>query len=219
VTWPITSSQLIHAVRLARWPARTLGGQCVRGESAWRTVSARMASAERAGVLRDLARRELLVAWPSGRGRLRAWLNRKWAGWRDAPRPLTYFGDLGMRPAVTRAIAQLPGPVRDFVLDGAYVLGNGYQLLGWTSLPLPADLRPLVIAGHIPERIEGIVHHEAAHAWVAPFDVGVRALPVAEYEAFLATARAEGWPLATDARCGAEEEDLVRLLVAGWGLA
>jgi hypothetical protein len=107
------------------------------------------------------------------------------------------------------------------VLDETYVLGVGYTLLAWTSMPLPAEsLRPLCISGHVPERIEELVRHEVGHAWVAPFDVGpVRALPVAEYEASVAAARVEGWPVEAAARRGAEEEDLVTLLAAGWGLA
>jgi hypothetical protein len=55
------------------WPRITFGRRVVEGEAAWRSVTP--SPANRRAVLARLGRRELLVATPEARGRLRAWLD------------------------------------------------------------------------------------------------------------------------------------------------
>lgn len=219
-TWPRTTD-VLFAARLCGWPARTIGGRVLRGEADWRAVDARMTTADRAATLHDLGRRELLVATPGGRHRLRAWLNRRWAGsWEPEP-ALRFYGDEAMLPAVEHALSQLPAPVRNLVASACYIVAVGGRLRGWTSAPLAtAGLSPIVVSGAELETLAEVTVHEAAHRWHArPLPAEVTAPTHAEQAALLSHARAEGWPLAAAEARKADDERLAKLCALAWSAA
>jgi hypothetical protein len=207
---------LLAAARWSGWPPRTLGGRPVRGEAQWRLIAARMTPPERAAVLSALGRRDMLVATPGGRYRLRQWLNRCWAGAWESPRPLRF--DEGLLPAVEHALIRLPGPVRDHVVDACYVLAVGAHLAGWTSPPLAtAGLCPIVVSGSEFEPAVRITLHEAAHSWHSPSLAAEVTMPThVERAALLAYARDHGWPLATAAASAADDEALAHACTWAW---
>ena len=215
------ASTLLAAARSSGWPPRTLGGRPVRGEAQWRIIAARMTPSERAAVLAALGRRELLAATVGGRYRLRHWLNACWAGTGELPRPLRFYGDEALVPAVEHALTRLPTPVRAFVLGECYVLGIGWQIVGWTAAPLAtARLYPIVVAGCEFEAVARVTVHESAHRWHAhPLVAEVTMRTEGEYAALLAYARAERWPLAAAATRAADDEKLAQLCTLAWAPA
>jgi hypothetical protein len=216
----VTHRDLLDAAARGGWPARTLGRRVIRGESQWQDVADRLTPRERARLLRTLGGRELLVCTPGGRHRLRTWLNRRWAGpWEATPPGVRVFGDESLVPAISHALARLPRPVHDYLVEACVVLAVGGRLRGWTTLaPLPVAL-PIQISG-AGASFEAIMHtlvHECSHVWhTPPRRALAEALSLAEGAEVLASARADGWPIAAAEARVAEDERLAELCELAW---
>jgi len=110
---------------------------------------------------------------------------------------LRYYGDPRMLPAVIDAVASVPPPVRDFVLEEVALLGIGWVHIGRTFLAPFEGQRMIILSGasHDETRIGRLVLHELAHAWLESPALGEVAtcLPAAGLENVDALARDEGW--------------------------
>jgi hypothetical protein len=209
---------IIEAAARCAWPARSWFGRLVRGERDWRSLAERATPGERAAILRDLGRRELLVCTLGGRFRLRQWLNARWAGAWAPPPSLRFYGDDTLLPAVEHALSHLPEPVADYVISAAYFIGVGSRLAGWTSPPLAtAGLIPIVVSGSESDRLERLARHECGHVWhMSPEVVEAHAPTVGERAALFAYARREGWPVAEAEARAADDERLAQLCERAW---
>ena len=160
------------------YPAAALGTYRIAGgRDGWARVLAPgvLIPAERARVLRTLARR-LLVATEPGRHRLRRWL--QLAPYpAPLPRPaldraladaVPVYGDDSAVPVIVAALARLPACVRAMVLDDVAFVAVGVDSDAWFS---SADRRgpegrrypyEIVLGPALTVRL---VLHECAHAW------------------------------------------------------
>jgi hypothetical protein len=211
---------LLAAAQRCGWPAVTLPGtrSVLRGPEGWQDVVYRLSPRERARLLRTLGQRELLVCTPGGRHRLRTWLDRRWAGpWEATPPRVRVYGDAALVPAIDHALARLPRPVHDYIVESCLILAVGASIAGWTTVqPLPVGL-PIQISGAAFEAIVHTLVHEAAHQWHAPPRRALaEALSLAEGAEVLAAARADGWPIAAAEARKAEDERLAELCAVAW---
>jgi len=218
--------EVLRALRRVNFPGVPVGRRHVGpGEAAW--LAADLWWTEWAAVLLWLGRRDLLVASPPGRARLRRWLNRRWARpvvdeWGEShAAQLRMYGDSAMVPPVLHAFARMPRSVSDMISEESYVLLAGARLRGWTSGPLDVDglgLCPILVTGSTWDDIVGCALHEAAHRWHRPGAPAVMGPTIAAYEAMLTTARREGWPVdAVEARAAADEE-LAKHCETAWSI-
>jgi hypothetical protein len=115
-------------------------------------------------------------------------------------------------------LSRAPAPVRDYVLSDCYVIAAGARLRGWTSAPIAtAGLCPIVVTGQEWSAIVDTTLHESAHRWHAPPETAYAVSPTNEqYEAVLAYARREGWPVDAFERKVAAEERLATLCALAW---
>jgi hypothetical protein len=154
-----------------------------------------------------------LTASDPARARLHRWV--AGGGLRRVPAidtELVYLGDEAVRPVVVRVLEQIAPPVRDHVLDTAWVLAIGRRAAGQTmAAPLlpprggPEVLGLILVDGRYDDTaLAAIIAHEAAHLWLehrtaAPPPKIARAL------------QAVGWALATE---GGEGDALLERLLA-----
>lgn len=161
------------------WPPAVFQRRAVAGEAQWVEAIATfppLTPRERTRIARQLGRR-LLCVTPTGRRRLRAWLDAQQG------QPITveiqavrrqriagalqFFGDGDVFRPVVETIGQLPRPVADYVVDTCMVLVTGRSTAGWTSGAFPDGRLPIMIAGHRTDaEIAKTLRHEVGHRWL-----------------------------------------------------
>jgi hypothetical protein len=149
--------------------------------------------------------RDELILTAAGRERLMAWA----AGCADVQRPslpaaairarIVYVGDPEILDVIASAMARIPPPVCDTVLDQALFVGVGRSAKAWASVsPASSEARPAIIAISGAQRNDNelatTVAHECGHAWLHTPWNGERNQTTAERRAFVEDRAFDGVP-------------------------
>jgi hypothetical protein len=197
-------------------------GQDLDLPAAWRGQAARAhAHVEQLWLLGQV-RRQLLVATPPARGRLRSWLNGQrvtpsaplppWLLRRWIHERVLFFGDDSMLAPVVTALELVPECVRAAAVRECVFVAVGADNRGWTSSSRLVDRgdasrpRLVVLSGARGPHAEALVQttvHELAHSWLSPCPTAaITTLGEANLRALAAT---EGWLPRIDAHMAREE--------------
>jgi hypothetical protein len=115
-----------------------------------------------------------LIATEAASHKLRAWARQTArAAWSEPGDPaavlvaLRAFGDPVMPHEIARALCRVPAPVRDYVLGAVTFVCVGRSFAGWCGA-WPEPSTPWLVVLSARDRLEGLVAHEIAHAWLMP---------------------------------------------------
>ena len=84
------------------------------------------------------------------------------------------YGDAAITRAIARVLAdRLPPPVTGYLMAASTWLSAGLTIGGFCGPPIPYGARPVQIVvttspGAAPKRLDDLIAHEAAHAWLLP---------------------------------------------------
>jgi hypothetical protein len=84
---------------------------------------------------------------------------------------LRAYGDPVMLHELARALCRLPRPVADYCLRAVTFVCVGRSFAGWCG-SWPENRTPWLIVLSARERLENLIAHEVAHAWLMPEPAG-----------------------------------------------